>query len=79
MVRSGAAGEPAEHADRAGLGGPPQREFDHHLRQAQGEAEQQEHQQEGAATVGGSHIGELPDGAETDRRTCGGQDITEPG
>ena len=51
----------------------------HQHRHPQGEAEQQEHQQEGAATVGGGHIGELPDGAETDRRTCGGQDVTEPG
>ncbi len=51
----------------------------HQYRYPQGKAEQQKDQQEGAATVGGRHIGELPDGAETDRGTCGGQDVTEPG
>jgi len=45
----------------------------------QGEAEQQKHQQEGTAAVGGRHIGKLPDGAKADRRTGGGQHMTDTG
>jgi hypothetical protein len=46
---------------------------------AQGEAEQQKHQQEGTATIGGGHIGKLPDGTKADRGACCGQHMTKTG
>ncbi len=48
-------------------------------RYPEGEAEQQKHQQEGAAAIGSGHIGKLPDGTKANRCTCCGQHMTKTG
>ena len=68
-----------EGAEHAALAAAAEQGLPHQHRDPQGEAEEQEHQQEGTAPVGGCHIGKLPDGAKADRRAGGRQHMTNTG
>ncbi|MNQ89040.1 hypothetical protein D3C85_1043340 [compost metagenome] len=71
--------QPVEGAEHPALATAAEQGLPHQHRHPQGEAEQQEHQQEGATAVGGGHIGKLPDGAEADGRAGRRQHMTETG
>ncbi|MNU74871.1 hypothetical protein D3C71_643840 [compost metagenome] len=71
--------QPMEGAEYPALAAAAEQGLTHQHRDPQGEAEQQKHQQEGAAAIGGGHIGKLPDGAKANGRAGRRQHMTETG